>query len=302
MKSDRRGFIRTAALAGTGVGIVGGAPATAMAPVKRVQGTRMKLSVAGYSFRNEFKANPPVMTLLDDFVDFAAEQGLDAIEPTSYYFPEPVTSEYLLELKRRSFLQGLDISGTAIGNTYTFPPGPDREAQVQDTKTWVDRAALLGAPSIRVFAGKIQEGSNEEEARKFCIETLQECLEYAASKGVFLALENHGGIVSTADQVLAIVEKVEHPWFGVNLDTGNFRSTEDPYLEIEKVAPYAVTVQIKVSIQPLGSKEKIPADFPKIIGILKKVGYRGYVALEYEEGDDARTAVPGYLEQLKRLV
>ena len=298
MPPDRRDFLKGAALAGLAAGLGPDSPASAMKPIKRGQDSAIKLSIAGYSFRKEFKSDPPEMTLLEDFVDFAARHGLDAIEPTSYYFPEPVTDEYLLELKRRAFLQGLDISGTAIGNTYTFPPGPAREEQIALTKTWVDRAALLGAPSIRVFAGKIQEGDDEKTARKYCIETLHECLEYAATRGVFLALENHGGIVSTAEQMMAIVEAVEHPWFGVNLDTGNFHS-EDPYREVAMLAPYSVTVQLKVEMRPAGSPNKIPADIPKVMNILKAAGYRGYVALEYEAEADARTAIPGYIEKMK---
>jgi len=301
MQTRRRGFLKGIALAGVGLGTSTMGRSSAMEPVKRYPGTRMKTSIAGYSFREEFKADPPEMTLVGEFVDFAAEHGLDAIEPTAYYFPEPVTEEYLLELKRRSFLCGLDISGTAIGNSYTHPPGVERDAQIEMTKAWIDRAALLGAPSIRVFAGNIQKGGTEEEARKFCIETLQQCLAYAATKGVFLALENHGGIVSTAEQILAIVEQVDHPWFGVNLDTGNFHS-EDPYREIERVAPYAVTVQLKVEMKPAGYKEKIPADFPRIVKILEQAGYRGYVAIEYEADADARTAIPEYIKELQKLV
>jgi sugar phosphate isomerase/epimerase len=300
MAIDRRSFITAAGALPLAAGLLGSEPAPAMAPVSRTPGSRMKLSIAGYSFHKEFKADPPVMKLDDEFIQFAAQNGLEAIEPTTYYFPEPVTDEYLLELKRRAFLAGLDISGTAIGNTYTFPKGPERDEQIELTKTWIDRAAILGAPCIRVFAGGIQEGDTEEIARSHCIETLKIVLDYAASKGVFLALENHGGIVSTAQQMLAIVEAVDSPWFGVNLDTGNFHS-EDPYREIERVAAFTITVQIKVEVRAAG-EEKKPADLGRVIDILKSVGYRGYVALEYEADEDARTAIPGYLQELKRLV
>lgn len=300
MKVDRRKFIGGAATVALGAGLRESRQAQAMAPLKRAPGSRMKLSIAGYSFRNEFQAEPPVMNLNDEFIQFAVENGLDAIEPTTYYFPEPVTDEYLLELKRRAFIAGLDISGTAIGNKYTLPKGPERDEEIALTKTWIDRAAILGAPCIRVFAGNIQKGDTEETARNHCIETLNLVLGYAATKGVFLALENHGGIVATADQLLAIVKAVDSPWFGVNLDTGNFHS-EDPYLEIEQAAPYAVNVQIKVEVRAAG-EEKKPADLGRVIEILKKSGYRGYVALEYEADEDARTAIPGYLEELKRLL
>jgi sugar phosphate isomerase/epimerase len=299
--NSRRNFLKGAALLSGGIGM-GGAmrAAPAMDPVERHGQSRIKLSLAAYSFRKELKAEPPEMTLLEGFIDFAVDNGLGAIEPTSYYFPEPVTEEYLLKLKNRAILHGLDISGTAIGNTYTYPEGPDRRAQVETTKTWIDRAALIGASTIRVFAGKALEGQEESQARKNAIETLQEVLDYAGEKGVFLALENHGGIVTTAEQLLAIVTAVDHPWFGVNLDTGNFYS-EDPYEELRMAAPYAVTAQIKVEMNP-GRRGKVPADLAKVVGILKDSGYRGYAALEYEAEADAREAIPGYLEELKKLL
>ncbi|NUN96379.1 MAG: sugar phosphate isomerase/epimerase, partial [Candidatus Omnitrophica bacterium] len=119
-------------------------------------------------------------------------------------------------------------------------------------------------------------------------------------KGVFLALENHGGIVDTADNMMPIVKAVKSDWFGVNLDTGNFTS-EDPYADLEKMAPYSVTVQLKVEVNP-GGKGKVPADIPRVMEIIKKSGYRGYVALEYEAKENPREAVPKYLEVMKGLV
>lgn len=295
---NRRGFLQSGCAAG--LGLATARSAVAMAPIPHIDGSRLKLSIAAYSFRKELKADPPQMTLIDDFVEFAAKQGLDAIEPTSYYFPEPVTDEYLLELKRRAFLQGLDISGTAIGNVYTHPKGPERDSEIQKTKTWIDRAALLGAPSIRVFAGKIQDGSTLELARQYTVECLEEACAYAATKGVFLALENHGGIVDTAEHMLPIIEAVKSPWFGVNLDSGNFTS-EDPYADIAKIAPYAVTVQVKVEINP-GGKGKVPADLPRIMKIIKDSGYRGYIALEYEADEPVMEAAPKVLAKLKELL
>jgi hydroxypyruvate isomerase len=65
------------------------------------------------------------------------------------------------------------------------------------------------------------------------------------------------------------------------------------------MAPYAVTAQIKVEIgAPGGSK---PADWPRVITMLRDVGYRGWVALEYEEEEDPKTAVPKLLDDLQRL-
>lgn len=295
---SRRELLKSAAV-GIGLLATGPAGAHAIDPIQRRFGSRMKLSLAAYSFRSLLSGANRRWTL-EDFIDFCAEQQLDGTELTSYYFPDPVTDAYLNQLKRRCFLAGLDISGTAIRNVFTHPPGPDRERELAHTRRWIDYAATMGAPVIRIFSGGVPRGHTLEEARRWCVETIEAACEYAEKRGVFLALENHGGISTTAEDVLAIVREVRSDWFGVNLDTGNFRSP-DPYRDIELVAPYAVNVQVKVEIAPQGSSRQ-PANFKRIINILRNAGYRGYVVLEYEAADPPLEAVPRYLQELRELI
>lgn len=295
---NRREFLKKSVML-TAAGMVGGTAAHAIEPLKRSAPAQMKVSCAAYSFRQFLAGRNPTMTL-EDFVAKCAAMGLDGTELTSYYFPQPVTTEYLLKLKKQCFLLGLDVSGTAVGNRFTLPPGEERNKQIALVKAWVDYAAVLGAPVIRIFAGNKPADATEEQARQWTIECIEECCAYAAQKGVFLALENHGGIVSTADQLLAIVKAVKSDWFGVNLDTGNFRSA-DPYADLAKVAPYAVNVQVKTEVTPAGGK-RTEADFKRIVDILRQAGYRGYLALEYEAAENPMTAVPKAVEALKQWV
>jgi sugar phosphate isomerase/epimerase len=117
---------------------------------------------------------------------------------------------------------------------------------------------------------------------------------------VFLGLENHGGIVAEAADLLDLVRAVKSPWVGINLDTGNFR-TADPYADLARCAPYAVNVQIKAELQPRG-KPQGPADLARLVRILREAGYQGYVALEYEAAADPWTAVPPLLGRLRELL
>jgi sugar phosphate isomerase/epimerase len=274
------------------------AAAFAIGPIKRQGPSRMKLSVAAYSFRDAL-AGPKKSMTLEDFVDRCTAWDLDAVEPTSYYFPDPATPEYCRRLRRHAFLLGLGISGTAIRNTFTYPPGPELQREIAHVKHWIDLAVELGAPTIRIFAGDLQKGTSEAEARQWCIEAIQQCCDYAAPRGVIIALENHGGIVSKADQLLSIVNEIKSEWFGVNWDSGNFRGA-DPYADLEKVAPYAVVAQIKTEISPNGVRQE--ADLARVIGILRGSGYRGFVVLEYEAEEDPFVAVPRYLKELRRLI
>jgi len=80
--------------------------ASSIEPIRRIAGSRMKLSLAAYSFREELTRRDRPMDLMQ-FVDLAATYDLDAIEPTSYYFPDPVTPEYCRRLRRYAFFRAL---------------------------------------------------------------------------------------------------------------------------------------------------------------------------------------------------
>ena len=86
----------------------------------------------------------------------------------------------------------------------------------------------------------------------------------------------------------------------MNLDGGNFHS-DDPYAELEQIAPYAINAQVKVAIIRDSTKKKEPADLGRVIDILKKANYRGYVVLEYEEADPYGE-IPKVLADLRKLI
>lgn len=297
-QSTRRRFLKTAALATAAGPLAQARLSWAIPPIGRTRPSHLKLSVAAYSYRQYLTGDHPRIDLFD-FVNLAADMALDAVEPTSYYFPADVTVDYLHRLKEHAFRLGLDISGTAVGNNFCVQPGPEREEQLEGVRTWVDRAAELDAPVIRIFAGSVPRGDEEAKAVERAIEGIKASLPYAAEKGVILALENHGGITATPDQILKLVKAVDAPNFGVNLDTGNFRGS-DPYAEIAQLAPYAVNVQVKTEISRAGKKEE--ADLARLVGILREARYSGYVVLEYEAEEDPMKAVPRHFKTLRSLL
>ncbi|MBL8797325.1 MAG: sugar phosphate isomerase/epimerase [Planctomycetia bacterium] len=300
MTVDRRQFLH-AAVAASSTFAFAKQPAAAIEPIQRNGKPHLRLSIAAYSYRKylDLKAKPQPTMTLEDFAEIAAGLDLDAIEPTGYYFAE-TTPEYLARLKGKCTRLGLDISGSAVGNNFCISDPAKLKEQIAHVKKWTEHTSLLGGKALRVFAGNVEKGDTEEKARARCIEALQECCDHAAKFGVFMALENHGGIVTTADQLLSIVKAVKHDWFGVNLDTGNFHSA-DPYADLEKLVPYAVNVQIKTEIVR-ANKQKEDADLKRLIDMLKQGGYRGYVALEYEAAEEPKTAIPKHIETLKKLV
>ncbi|MFQ5732692.1 MAG: sugar phosphate isomerase/epimerase family protein [Planctomycetaceae bacterium] len=309
MLLTRRTFVRSAA-AGAGTLLGGGLPAASrrkpvtLSPL-HAPFLRCRLSLAAYSLRKYMQQNWPAprkrkpnadMTM-DDFVDYCAKLNLDGCELTSYYFPKVVTGDYLARLRIKALWNRLDVSGTAIGNDFCLPDGPARRKQLSLCRQWIDYAALMGAPAIRIFAGRVPKGDTQQAAIARCIAGIDESLKYAATKRVGLALENHGGITATPAQMLRIVQGVKpSPWFGVNFDSGNFR-TDDPYRDLAKIAPYAINAQIKLSVVRRGKRE--PADLKKTLRILDEAGYRGWIALEYEERGDPIKEIPQHIDRLR---
>lgn len=296
---DRRRFGRRLAM-GASAAAAGpwlADPAHAIEPIERNGAPKFKFSLAAYSYRDLLSGNDSALTLAD-FIDDCAKMSLDAAELTSYYFPTPTRADYLRQLKQHCFRLGLDVSGTAVGNDFGFEPGAQRDQQIASVKEWIEFAEILGAPVIRIFAGKQKQGQTAEEAYRLMVAGIEECCDFAGRHGVHLALENHGGPTATADGLLRFVRDVDSPWFGVNLDSGNFYS-DNPYEQIEKVAPYAINVQVKVVTADENRQNKQPTDFDRLAQILRDAGYRGYVVLEFEESGDPRRECPRHLDALR---
>jgi sugar phosphate isomerase/epimerase len=297
--TTRRGFLRQGIGAAVSAWTLAGLSQNstlAIEPLERGMPSHFKFSLAAYSYRDLLTGNPPRLTLTD-FVNDCARFGLEGTELTSYYFPNPVTTDYLRQLRRQCFRLGLDVSGTAVGNDFGHPMGPARVSQIELVKRWIEHAEILGAPVIRIFAGDVPESDSAERAHTRMVGAIQECCEYAGQHGIHLALENHGGPTATADGLLALVRAVDSRWFGVNLDTGNFH-TEDIYGDLARVAPYAINVQVKASISgPDGKKQ--PTDYVRLAKILCDATYRGYVVLEFEDPGDPRELCRTHLDQLR---
>lgn len=298
--STRRQFLQGAAAASAGAALLT-APAAAIDPIARVGKSQIRLSLAAYSYRRYLELRPkekPKMTLAD-FIDISATLPLDAVELTSYYFPETGV-RYLADLKGRCTRLGLDVSGCATRNDFCLPDAAALKKEIAHVRAWIEHTSRLGGKTLRIFAGRVANGDKEQAARARCVDAIHNVCDHAADFGVYVALENHGGITDTIDQMLTLVKAVKHPWFGVNFDTGNFHSA-DPYADLARLAPYAIVCQIKSEIRRAGGNKE-QADLKRLIQILRDANFRGYVALEHEANEDPKEAVPRHLAALRKLI
>ncbi|MEQ1828208.1 MAG: sugar phosphate isomerase/epimerase family protein [Pirellula sp.] len=255
----------------------------------------LRLSLCAYSLRDLLKPNGGMN--LFQFVDYCQAQGIPGAELTSYYFPKEVTNDYLVELKQHCHKQGITISGGAIANDFCNS-NPDKvRADIEHCKKWIDHYAVLGAPVIRIFAGSQPKGDSWDVTVARCVEACETVGKYASQKGIYLGLENHGGVTEKATGLLEIIRKINSKSIGINFDSGNFRATDDPYSELEQIAPYAVNAQIKVEM--MVNKKKEEADLARIAKILKNAGYSGWVSLEYEAAENPMVAIPKWVQKIK---
>ena len=270
---------------------------SAEAKVAREPGVKLKLGLNAYSFDKPLRAG--TMTLADA-VKFCAEQGVDALDATGYYFPgypKVPSDESIYELKRTAFVNGVAISGTGVRNNFAVADAAARKADIQMVKDWIVVASKLGAPVIRVFSGPQRpEGHSFDEVANWMIADFKECAAFGQQHGVVVGLQQHNDCLKTADETIRIIDGVGSPWFGSILDVGSLRQG-DPYAEIEKMVPYAVSWQIKENVGRNGKEE--PTDLRKIKAIIDRSGYRGYVPFEALGAGDPKPRIVAFLKQVR---
>jgi len=258
---------------------------------------KLKLGLNAYSFNSSLQ--PGAMTLADT-VAFCAENGVDALDATGYYFPgypNVPPDEYVYRLKRTAFVNGITISGTGVRNNFAIADGAARKRDVQMVKNWIVVASKLGAPVIRVFSGPERPvGYTFDQAVKWMVDDFRECAAFGREHGVVVGLQQHNDFLKTAAETIRVIEAVDSEWFGCILDIGSLRSA-DPYVEIESLLPYAVSWQIKEEVGRNGKSE--PVNLSKVKALIDAHGYRGYVPFEALGPGDARPRVKAFLAKIR---
>jgi L-ribulose-5-phosphate 3-epimerase len=299
-------------LAAGGSALLGGALGIAphahgqSAPSRR--GNRIGIST--YSF---WQFNRRELRDIEKCIDLAGEMGFDGVE----LLHRQMQSEekgYLQRLKRRAFVNGLDLCGFSTHQGFLSPDAEFRKRNIDNTIHQIELAYDLGIPTMRVNTGTWgtsrnfdelmknrgieppKEGYTDEDGFSWVIDSLEKCLPAAEKCGVLLGLENHWGLGRTAEGVLRIVNKIDSPWLQVTADTGNF--LEDPYDRLEMLAPKTILVQAKTYYGG-GLWYALDLDYARIANIFKKHNYRGYVSLEFEGKEDPLVAIPKSLKLLR---
>ena len=267
--------------------------------IARLAGTRVRIGLNSYSFDRPLRDGS--MTL-SDVVRYCAQHGIEALDATGYYFPgypKVPAGEYLRELKRQALVNGVTIFCTGVRNDFSLPDAAARRNDVQLVKDWIEVAAKLGASLIRVFSGRaVPAGHSFDQVLGWMIPDLQECAAHGRRHGVVVALQNHNDFLKTADETIRVATAVNSEWFGILLDIGSLRQS-DPYAEIEKLVPYAVSWQLKENVG-YGAKEA-PTDLRKVKASIDRAGYRGFLPIETLGPGDPKTKVAKFLAEVRAV-
>jgi L-ribulose-5-phosphate 3-epimerase len=306
MTLSRRDLLKTGAMAGAAI-ITDNALAGAPQPAKSPQAIR--IGVSTYSYWHFDRVKYPIEKVIEN----AARLGFDGVEILHRQM-ESEDKKYLNSLKRLAFSNGLALFFLSIHQNFVSPEKEKRQRDIDHTKKCIDLAHYLGCPAIRLNSGRwgtsgsFQQmldaggvetplpGYTSDDGFKWCIESINECIQHAEAAGVIMALENHWGLTTKVDDLLRIYKEVNSPWLGINADTGNF--VGDPYPQLEKLAPHAIVVQAKTYYGG-GVYYTRELDYTRIAKILRDAGFKGYVSLEMEGKEEADLAVAKSLKVLR---
>ena len=283
-------------------------PFTLAAPLLAAR--RTHLAVSTYSYWHFRGPKVPFEKIIEN----AAEIGFDGVELLHRQF-ESEDPAYLNRVKKLAAANGLSLPMLSIHQDFVSPDAAERQKNIDHTKHCMDLASQLGIPLVRLNSGRWKTiksfdelmkvkgdepplpGYKLQDAVDWCVDSIEKCLPHAEKLGVVLALENHWGLTTSVDTLLAIWKRVNSPWLGLNLDTGNYPG--DPYEGIAQLAPNATIVQAKMYYGG-GEWYTLDLDYPRIAGILKKAGFKGWVSLEMEGKEDPAKAVPKSYDLLRK--
>jgi sugar phosphate isomerase/epimerase len=272
----------------------------------------MKLSVMSLSFKGAFQAGAMDVS---SFADLCRELNADGIDFNARSIGEgaAASAAAIIALKERCIRHGLAIACLSIPNNFG-KPADQVPAEIAMTKRWIDRALLLGAPQVRVFAGTPNKSEPREVTWRRCSAALKEVADYGYGQGVLVSLQNHnhGALTETGDDVLRFLQEagphLSHVW-----DTGQYVGSpgasgadatagaqEVLYRSLQQTVGRATHVRCK--FYRVTTDGEAWLDYPRIFAMLREAGYNGFCSIVYEGKGDELTDVRQAVTYLRSLL
>lgn len=179
----------------------------------------------------------------------AREVGAEAVFLETCYLPAPeaITEATLAEGTGHGIRVGFSWGHPWPSGAFHGLDGGRSPGAEVDLRRWIDAAARLGHDVLRITAGS--PASRGDEPAEVLVERLvgpvRRAADFAADRGVRLALENHGDL--RVRDILELFERVDRPdTLGVCLDNVNLIRVGDDMAEgTLALAPHTLLVQLK---------------------------------------------------------
>ena len=219
----------------------------------------------------------------------------DAVDMTVYYM-KSTDPGYIENLRHLEYKNAAVFSGAACGVSMVVADSAKRADTLTQIKRWIDVADLLGAPHLRVLAGKLPQGSTLHEATTWVVETMKAASDYSGGKGIMLGAADHVGVSQSAEVYLEIMHRVNSPYAGINIDFSHFAPTltQGSYAQIASCIPYATNTHIRNTFDD-GSM----IDMDRLRKIFANAGFKGFMS--YEGAEMNTTETPAQITEIQRL-
>ena len=271
----------------------------------------LKISLAQWSLNKSIKNGKlPIL----DFAKKARSFGIEGIEFVSGLYTRDTDildrmsmNSLAKELIKRSDDYGIDNVLFMIDNQGDLASSNKNERfqAIDNHKRWIDLSAEIGCKTMRV---NLNGEKDLNKWTKNSVKSLTALNKY--NENINVVVENHGGLSSSGKYLSNVMSKVKLENCGTLPDFGNFCMNGSPwgnctqmydrYLGTEELMPYAHAVSAKsYDFDDEGNETSI--DYKRMMEIVKRSGYQGYVGIEYEGNrlgeDDGIIATKKLLEK-----
>ena len=205
--------------------------------------------------------------------------------------------------RRRFSESGLSIC--CLGSSASFAAPDKRDQSMDEARAYIDIAADVGCPTVRVFGGT----APSEQSRRDSICSVADCLRrlapYAHERGVALALETHDDF-STGREVSDVLTQVDHPSCGALWDLHHpYRENESPEDTSRSLAPFLLHCHVKDSLN--GEYRLLGDGDVPIKEMLPLISRTPWLSLEWEkrwhpEIAEPEVAFSQYAETLRQYL
>ncbi|MBA61218.1 MAG: xylose isomerase [Planctomycetaceae bacterium] len=273
LQPTRRDFMKSATAATVATAVI-----PAIADEKKKKKPLFKLSLAQWSLHRAIFGGK---IKNEDFAKVTKEEfNISCIEYVNQFFKDKAENmDYLKDLKKRADDLGVKTNLIMCDGEGRLgdPDNAKRTQAVENHYKWVQAAKFLGGHSIRVNAASAGEYNEQLE---LAADGLSRISEFAAKHDMNVIVENHGGLSSNGEWLSAVMKKVGMKNCGTLPDFGNFHDY-DRYKGVEETMPFAKAVSAKShNFDDNGNETK--TDYIKMMKIVLKHGYNGFVGIEYE--------------------